>query len=190
MGINGSSTGGFRKVTKNRRISGVLLCFSRRENKDVSFGGNGMTPNDILTYCQSNLKDVVLIESWGERGIFYNPNGVLKRGVYVLTVKEKDGDNDKGSMLNRNNVYRVNVGLRKQTFIKRFGYIPERPSAGNIVKMNYDFTVLDTIIPHPVYAWMGWVCVLNPSDETFEDFKEMIQESYEFAKEKFTNRKK
>ena len=108
-----------------------------------------MTPNDILSYCQSNLKDVVLVESWGERGIFYNPNGVLKRGVYVLTVKEKDGDNDKGSMLNRDNVYRVNVGLRKQTFIKKFGYIPERPPAGKIVKMDYDFTVLDTIIPHP-----------------------------------------
>ena len=34
-------------------------------------------------------------------------------------MKEKDGDNDKNSMLNRNNVYRVNVGLRKQTFIKK-----------------------------------------------------------------------
>lgn len=148
-----------------------------------------MTPNDILSYCQSNLKDVVLVESWGERGIFYNPNGVLKRGVYVLTVKEKDGDNDKGSMLNRDNVYRVNVGLRKQTFIKKFGYIPERPPAGKIVKMDYDFTVLDTIIPHPVYAWMSWVCVLNPSDKTFEDFKAIIQESYDFAKEKFNRRK-
>lgn len=29
-----------------------------------------MTPNDILSYCLSNLKDVVLVESWGERGIF------------------------------------------------------------------------------------------------------------------------
>jgi hypothetical protein len=26
---------------------------------------------------------------------------VLKRGVYILTVKEKDGDNDKGSKLDR-----------------------------------------------------------------------------------------
>ncbi len=111
-----------------------------------------MTPNDILSYCQYNLKDVVLVESWGERGIFYNPNRVLKRGVYVLTVKEKDGDNDKGSMLNRDNVYRVNVGLRKQTFINKFGHIPERPPAGKIVRMDYAFTALDTIIPHPVYA--------------------------------------
>lgn len=149
-----------------------------------------MTTNDILSYCLSSLKDTTLVESWGEKGIFYNPNGILKRGVYVLTIKEKDGDNDKASLLNRDNVYRVNIGLRKQTFIERFGYIPKRPPAGNIVKMDYDFTILDTIIPHPVYAWMGWVCVLNPSNATFENFKIMIQESYEFAKEKFAKRKK
>ncbi|WP_290880085.1 DUF6194 family protein [Helicobacter sp.] len=149
-----------------------------------------MMTNDILSYCLSSLKDTTLVESWGEKGIFYNPNSVLKRGVYVLTIKEKDGNNDKISLLNRDNVYRVNVGLRKQTFIERFGYIPKRPSAGNIVKMDYDFTILDTIIPHPVYAWMGWVCVLNPSNKTFEEFKIMIQESYEFAKEKFVKRKK
>ncbi len=149
-----------------------------------------ITTNDILSYCLSNLKDTTLVESWGEKGIFYNPNGILKRGVYVLTIKEKDGDNDKASLLNRDNVYRVNVGLRKQTFIEHFGHIPKRPSAGNIVKMDYDFTILDTIMPHPVYAWMGWVCVLNPSSKTFEEFKIMLQESYEFAKEKFAKRKK
>ena len=31
----------------------------------------------------------------------------------ILTVKKKDGDNDKGSDLNRENVYRVNLGIRK-----------------------------------------------------------------------------
>lgn len=148
-----------------------------------------MTSDEILSYCLWSLKDTVLVKSWGEKGIFYNPNGALKRGVYVLTVKEKDGDNDKGSMLNREHVYRVNVGLRKETFIERFGYIPKRPLAGEIVNMDFDFTVLDTIIPHPVYAWMGWVCVLNPSDKTFEAFKGMIQESYAYAKEKFEKRR-
>lgn len=149
-----------------------------------------MTQKDVLCYCLSTLKDVVLVESWGEKGIFYNPNGELKRGVYVLTIKEKDGDHDKSSMLNRKHVYRVNIGLRKHTFIKRFGSIPQRPSAGKIVRMDYDFTAFDTILPHPVYAWMGWVCVLNPSDETFKDLVMMIQESYEFAQEKFSKRMK
>lgn len=64
-----------------------------------------MAPDEILKYCLENLEGTVLVNSWGERGIFYNPGNKLKRGVYVLTIKEKDGDNDKGSNLNRENVY-------------------------------------------------------------------------------------
>lgn len=47
-----------------------------------------MKPEEILKYCLKNLKDTVLVDSWGEKGIFYNPNHVLKRGVYILTIKE------------------------------------------------------------------------------------------------------
>ena len=53
-----------------------------------------------------------------------------------------------------------------------------------------DFTRTDTLLPHPVYAWMGWVCVLNPSAQTFESMKPLIRESYMFAKEKFEKRVK
>lgn len=60
-----------------------------------------MKPDEILKYCLENLEGSVLVESWGEKGIFYDPGHVLKRGVYILTVKEKDGDNDKGSKLDR-----------------------------------------------------------------------------------------
>ncbi len=148
-----------------------------------------MNADDILNYCTENLADTVLVESWGERGIFYNPGGVLKRGVYVLTVKEKDGDNDKASCLHRQGVYRVNLGLRKPTFQKIFGSVPTRPKAGGVVDMDYDFTTLDTLLPHPVYAWMGWISVLNPSAPTFEQLKPLIQEAYDFAKEKFGKRK-
>lgn len=59
----------------------------------------------------SSLNGTVLVKSWGEKGIFYNPGLVLKRGAYVLTVKEKDGDNDKASNLDRTGIYRVNLGL-------------------------------------------------------------------------------
>ncbi|WP_096000587.1 DUF6194 family protein [Clostridioides difficile] len=145
--------------------------------------------DDILNYCLSNLDDVVLMDSWGERAIYYNPNGVLKRGVYVLTIKEKDSNNDKGSLVSRPNVYRVNIGLRKETFIEMFGYIPKRPGVGQIVDMDFDFTKLDTIMPHPIYSWMGWICVLSPTEKTFENFKTLIGESYNFAKQKFKKRK-
>ena len=35
-----------------------------------------ITPDDILKYCLDNLDGTVEINSWGERGIFYNPGGV------------------------------------------------------------------------------------------------------------------
>lgn len=150
---------------------------------------NIITPEQILQYCLEILNGTVLVESWGEKGIFYNPNGMLKRGVYVLTVKEKDGDNDKGSKLDREGMYRVNLGVRRDTFLKMFGTVPPRPPKGGIVDMPYDFMETDKIIPHPVYAWMSWICALNPSESTFEKLKLLINEAYEYAKEKYAKRK-
>ena len=148
-----------------------------------------MKPDEILRYCLENLEGSTLVESWGEKGIFYNPGHVLKRGVYILTIKEKDGDNDKSSDLDRTGIYRLNLGVRKETFSKLFGELPKRPKAGGIVEMDCNFSALDRLMPHPVYAWMGWLCVLNPSEETFEMLKAYIQEAYEYAKEKFAKRK-
>jgi hypothetical protein len=54
--------------------------------------------------------------------------------------------------------------------------------------MPYEFTAKDVIMPHPVYAWMGWICALTPSEATFESLKPYILESYEYAKEKFKKR--
>ena len=81
-----------------------------------------MTANGILEYCLDQLDGTILVNSWGERGIFYNLGNKLKRGVYVLTVKEKDGENDKSSILNRDGIYRVNLGIRKSSFIQMFGW--------------------------------------------------------------------
>lgn len=148
-----------------------------------------MTPDEILKYCLERLDGTVLVNSWGERGIFYNPGGRLKRGIYILTVKEKDGEHDKSSRLDRKDVYRVNLGLRKGTFTQMFGPMPKRPDKGGVVDMDYDFSSVDTLLPHPVYAWMGWICVLNPSQERFEELKPLIQEAYEYAKEKYIKRK-
>ncbi|MDE5671431.1 MAG: hypothetical protein K2I14_08255 [Eubacterium sp.] len=148
-----------------------------------------MESEEILNYCLEHLGGTVLVNSWGEKGIFYNPDNKLKRGIYILTVKEKDGDNDKGSFLDRDGIYRVNLGIRKQTFIKMFGKVPKRPAKGCVVDLKYDFTETDKMIPHPVYAWMSWICILNPGNETFEKLKPLITEAYEYAKEKYEKKK-
>lgn len=147
-----------------------------------------MSPENILQYCLEALEGTVRRESWGESGIFYNPGGVLKRGVYVLTVKERDGANDRASGLDRPGIYRVSLGLRRETYVHLFGPPPARPPKGDAAALDVDFTATDRLLPHPVYAWMGWAAVLDPSPETFEVLKPLIQESYEYAREKFTKR--
>lgn len=148
-----------------------------------------MKSDEIIQYCLENLSGTVLTESWGERGIFYNPEGKLKRGIYTLTIKEKDGSNDKASNLDRLGIYRVNLALKKPTFKKLFTDIPKRPDAGGVVEMPYNFQETNIILPHPVYAWMSWICMLSPDENGFEQLKPYIQESYQLALEKYKKKK-
>lgn len=147
-----------------------------------------MESSEILKYCLENLKDTILVNTYGEKAIFYNPNLVLKKGVYVLTIKEKDGKNDKSSKLNRIDTFRVNIGVKKDTFKELFGFIPSRPSAGCTVDMHYDFTKSNEILPHPVYAWMSWISIINPTESKFEELKPFIEEAYLLAVEKFNKK--
>lgn len=44
---------------------------------------------------------------------------------------------------------------------------------------NRDYTVLDQLLPHPVYAPQRWISVLNPSAATFETvLKPLLAEAY------------
>ena len=97
---------------------------------------------------------------------------------------------NKASDLNRKDVYRLNFGIKRDTFIQSFGYIPSRPPKGGVVDMNLDFRKRNTLIPHPVYGWMSWVCILNPSPECFETtLKPLIIEAYCLAVQKAKKRK-
>ena len=114
-----------------------------------------MLPEDIENYILKNFKDVYPLNSWGEKSFFLNPGNKLKRGTYFATIKEKDGDNDKASYLNRDDVFRLNMGLNKEIYISLFQTLPKRPAKGCVIDGSYDFQKLDVILPHPVYGWMG-----------------------------------
>lgn len=145
---------------------------------------------EIIDYTTSNYEGVVENQNWGERGLFYNPKGKLPKGIYILTFKEKDGPNDKASNVDRPGVYRLNLGISKQTYQTLFGEIPKRPLAGQIVDTGHDFEKLYEIMPHPVYGWMSWIGVLNPSKTTISELKPLIDESFELAEIKYAKKVK
>jgi hypothetical protein len=56
------------------------------------------------------------------------------------------------SDLARPGVYRLNIGLGKESFQRLVGSMQDP-----------DYRALDRLMPHPVYARQHWVAILNPS---------------------------
>jgi len=147
-----------------------------------------MDSSSIAQYITSTFADIHPVAAWGEMSFFYNPGRKLPRGIYFATLKDKDGDNDRASELQRPGVFRLNIGVSKPTYRSLFGPQPARPAAGGVVDTANDFTALDQLLPHPVYGWMSWVSVLNPSASTFNTIKPMLAEAYDLAVGKFARR--
>jgi len=153
-----------------------------------ALGASSMDAAAVTAHIATTFADVHPVSAWGETSFFYNPGRALPRGVYFATLKEADGDHDRASALHRPGVYRLNIGLSKPTFRALFGTIPARPPAGGVVATGHDFTALDTLIPHPVYGWMAWIAVLNPSASTFATLGPLLDEGYRLAVGKFEKR--
>ena len=150
---------------------------------------NALHSSDISKYLLHNFHGITQIEAWGEKSFFYNPDREFSRGTYFCTLKEKDGENDSASKLNRDGIYRLNFGIEKSTFLELFHTIPNRPSKGMCIEGDYDFSKLDSLSPHPIYGWMCWVAILNPSNESFRKIESLLSESYHLVIKKHGKKK-
>lgn len=116
----------------------------------------------------------------GDTFFSYDPQHDLdpKRRFPFATIVTKDySDFDEASRLNRPDVFRLNVGVSRDTFRALLGHPPE----DNPESTDHDFAALDRLMPHPAYARQSWVCVLNPGPETFEAVKPLLAEPYSRA---------
>ena len=147
-----------------------------------------MNPETIVKKITDDFYGVVPKSSWGETSLFYNPGKVLPNGVYFCTIKEKNGENDKSSELDRTGIFRVSIGINKTSYEKLFGLKPPRPAKGCMINTGHDFTALNTLMPHPIYGWMNWVQILNPSENTFAEILPLIKEANASAVIKFNKK--
>ena len=147
-----------------------------------------MQPEEIIERVVGKFDGVIPKYSWGEMSLFYNPGKVLPNGVYFCTIKEKDGDNDKSSNLNRNGVFRLSIGISKNLYEKEFGEKPKRPRKGGIIDTGHNFAEENILMPHPIYGWMSWVQVLSPQKVTFEKIIPLIADAHSNAVLKFNKK--
>lgn len=149
-----------------------------------------VAPEDLLRTLAERWDDVVPKPAWGETTLFVNPGDRLPHGVYFATVKLKDGKNDTASGLDRDGVWRFSLGLPLDVYRERFGRKPRRPGKGQIVDTGHDFRAIDELMPHPIYAWMGWVQILSPSADSLRAMEALIDAAHARAVERYEKRMK
>ncbi|MEC5291093.1 DUF6194 family protein [Aurantimonas sp. C2-6-R+9] len=136
----------------------------------------------------SELGGVVPRAAWGEMAYFYNPGSRFSRGTYFATIKDRNGENDRASDLDRTEVWRLNIGVSKKTYQSLFGPPPPRPDKGGIIDGPWDFIERDVLMPHPIYGWMSWIAVLSPSEKTWMQCIPLLADAHGRAQETFTKR--
>jgi uncharacterized protein DUF6194 len=96
-----------------------------------------------------------------------------------VIIAQSDNDFDNVSNLNREGVFRINIGVSRETF---------EALLGDASSENVDYSVLNVFLPHPDYSKQHFVCILNPSQENEEVTKNLIVEAHSIAAARYQRR--
>jgi hypothetical protein len=135
----------------------------------------------IIEYINTTFSDVTATLHEENYFFFYDP----EKKFTFATLMTND-INDQASNLNRPGIFRLNIGVNRETYQALFGVQPAWGKNGGVVDTGHDFTVLDQFMPHPIYAPMSWICILNPSAATVETVKKYLAEAYDMDVKKYT----
>jgi hypothetical protein len=117
----------------------------------------GPDPATIVEYIRETYPETDILESGGTWFFSFDPERHFPNYATIVT----NNDYDDGSDLDREGVFRLNLGLARATFERLVGdQIADATRA-------LDYTALDTLLPHPTYAAQLWVSILNPSVTTW-----------------------
>jgi hypothetical protein len=115
---------------------------------------SGPDPEAIVRYIIGTWPETDVVEAMNAWFFSLDPEKHWPNYATLVTTDE----HDEASNLSRPGVFRLNMGVDRETF--------EGVAAAN---PEPDFTALDTVLPHPVYAAQRWICVVSPSEATFRD---------------------
>lgn len=144
----------------------------------------------LLGALERQLAGIVTSSGSGDWFLFYDPAGVTvpeKRFPFVTLVT---GDRyDAASHLDRDaTTYRVNLGVDRDTYEQLFGSAPREAAGYEVLDTGYDYTDIDVVMPHPFYAPMHWVCVVNPAEGSRTKLQDLLERAHSLAKRQYGRR--
>lgn len=129
-----------------------------------------MTAAEIIDYI-TRLPNTTVTEGYGYRFFCYSTDHTRP----FVTLIESDNEQDTISDLNREGVFRLNIGISKESFKKLFSN----------TNRAWDYTELDQFMPHPEYAAFHFICVVAPGEKTLDQTIHFIKEAHSVAKQRF-----
>jgi hypothetical protein len=138
-----------------------------------------MNEASVAKYITKTFPGVETTTNFGYTFFFYKSECNLS----FATIASTGNEYERISNLDRPEVFRLNIGVSRQTFQSLFG-------PAKVDLSNYDFTTLDVIMPHPDYAKQHFICVLSPSEATFEKIRPLLAEAYDIAARRFARQNK
>lgn len=138
-----------------------------------------MDESSVAAYIAKTFPGVETTTNLGYTFFFHRD----ERMYAFATLASSGNEYEQVSRLDRPGVYRLNFGVSRETFKSLFG-------TNKINVSDYDFTVLDTLLPHPDYSAQSFICVLSPSDATFENIRPLLAEAYDIAVRRYNRRNK
>ena len=133
-----------------------------------------MNQQEVEAFVES-LANVQREENFGYLFFFVGEDHRLP----FTTIAETDNEYESISNLNREGVFRVNIGVSKVTFDALLG---------DDDTTNIDYTALNVFMPHPDYAKQHFICILNPTGDNAERTKELIIEAHGIAARRMERR--
>ncbi|MEU6307520.1 DUF6194 family protein [Streptomyces chartreusis] len=121
--------------------------------------------------------------AWGDAFFYHAPDGRIPLNTQPYgTIVTKDYPDDTVCDLDPPDRWRVNIHVDRATFEELTGEEPRGTTRPR------DYTSTDTVLPHPVYGALGWLCVVNPGERTADTVLRLLRDAHEAARARAARR--
>ncbi len=121
---------------------------------------------EIAAWITASYPETVVAEAMGAT-FFSLDERHWPNFATIVTTDEHDMGSP--SNLAREGVFRLNIGVGKETYERLAGSIADP-----------DYAAFDRVLPHPVYARQRWLSILNPGRRSFDEIvKPLIAEAHD-----------